>query len=146
LIWLTDPSLTSAVVANLSTPANQQALGVQEIFAEGSLHNKFNGAGVDPRTPDIVLKVNTGVIFTGGTKLSEHGGFNEDDIHTALLVSLDGLDHAVVKSAVINQQVAPTVIKALGLNPEELEAVVKEQIPVLPFLFSGKVDNKISGF
>jgi Type I phosphodiesterase / nucleotide pyrophosphatase len=146
LIWLADPSLTPAVVANLSTPANQQALGIQEIFAEGSLRNKFNSPGVDPRTPDIVLKVNTGVIFTGGTKLSEHGGFNEDDIHTALLVSLDGLDHAVVKSAVLNQQVAPTIIKALGLNPDELEAVVKEQIPVLPFLFKGKVDNRISGY
>jgi hypothetical protein len=24
--------------------------------------------------------------------------------------------------------------------------VRKEQIPVLPFLFSGKVDNKVSGF
>jgi hypothetical protein len=146
LIWLSDPSLTPAVVANLSTPAHQQALGIQEIFAEGSLRNKFNSPETDPRTPDIVLKVNTGVIFTGGTKLSEHGGFNEDDIHTALLISLDGLDHAVVKSAVLNQQVAPTIIKALGLNPEDLEAVRKEQIPVLPFLFKGKVDNKISGY
>jgi hypothetical protein len=146
LIWLTDPSLTPAVVANLSTPAHQQALGIQEIFAEGSLRNKFNSPGIDPRTPDIVLKVNTGVIFTGGTKLSEHGGFNEDDIHTALLVSLEGLDQAVVKSAVLNQQVAPTIIKALGLNPQDLEAVRKEQIPVLPFLFKGKVDNKISGY
>jgi hypothetical protein len=86
------------------------------------------------------------VIFTGGTKLSEHGGFNEDDIHTALLVSLDGLDPAVVKSAVLNQQVAPTIIKALGLDPENLEAVRKEQIPVLPFLFKGKVNNKITGY
>lgn len=146
LIWLVDPSLTPAVVANLSTPANQQALGIQEIFAEGSLRNKFNSPRLDPRTPDIVLKVNTGVIFTGGTKLSEHGGFNEDDVHTALLVSLDGLDHAVVKSAVLNQQVAPTIIKALGLNPDDLEAVRKEQIPPLPFLFKGTVDNKISGY
>ncbi len=146
LIWLTDPSLTPSVVANLSTAANQQALGIQEIFAEGSLRNKFNNPAVDPRTPDIVLKVNTGVIFTGGTKLSEHGGFNEDDVHTALLVSLDGLDHGVVKSAVLNQQVAPTIIKALGLNPDELEAVRKEQIAVLPFLFDGKIDNKVSGY
>ena len=146
LIWLTDPSLTPAVVANLSTPANQAALGIQEIFAEGSLRNKFNNAAADPRTPDIVLKVNTGVIFTGGTKLSEHGGFNEDDVHTALLVSLDGLDHAVVRSSVLNQQVAPTIIKALGLDPNKLEAVRKEQISVLPFLFEGKVDNKISAY
>ena len=30
LIWLTDPSLTPGVVATLSKPANQQALGIQE--------------------------------------------------------------------------------------------------------------------
>jgi hypothetical protein len=146
LIWLTDPSLTPAVVANLSTPANQQTLGIQEIFAGQSLRNKFDNPGADPRTPDIILKVNTGVIFTGGSKLSEHGGFNEDDIHTALLVSLPSLEHAVVKSAVSNQQVAPTIIKALGLDPDDLDAVRKEQIAPLPFLFKGTVDNRVSEF
>jgi hypothetical protein len=146
LIWLTDPSLAPSVVATLSTPANQQALGIQEIFAGQSLRNKFNNPGADPRTPDIILKVNTGVIFTGGSKLSEHGGFNEDDVHTALLVSLDGMERAVVKSAVSNQQVAPTIIQALGLDPNELEAVRKEQIHVLPFLFSGKVDNSVTRY
>jgi type I phosphodiesterase/nucleotide pyrophosphatase len=146
LIWLTDPSLAPAVVATLSTPANQQALGIQEIFAGQSLRNKFNSPGADPRTPDIILKVNTGVIFTGGSKLSEHGGFNEDDVHTALLVSLPSLEHAVVKSAVSNQQVAPTIVKALGLDPAELEAVRREQISPLPFLFEGKADNSVSQF
>jgi arylsulfatase A-like enzyme len=146
LIWLTDPSLAPAVVANLSKPANQSALGIQEIFSGQALRNKFNNPGADPRTPDIILKVNTGVIFTGGTKLSEHGGFNEDDVHTALLLSLDGMDRAVVKSAVTNQQVAPTIIQALGLDPNELDAVRKEQIHVLPFLFSGKVDNSVTPF
>jgi hypothetical protein len=37
LIWLTDPSLAAGVVANLSTPANQTELGIQEIFALQSL-------------------------------------------------------------------------------------------------------------
>lgn len=146
LIWLTDPSLAPGVVATLSKPANQQALGIQEIFAGQSLRNKFDNPGADPRTPDIILKVNTGVIFTGGTKLSEHGGFNEDDVHTALLLSLDGMDRAVVKSAVSNQQVAPTIIQALGLDPNDLEAVRKEQIHVLPFLFSSKVDNSATRY
>jgi hypothetical protein len=41
-----------------------------------------------------------------------------------------------VKSAVLNQQVAPTIIKALGIDPNELEAVKEEQIHVLPFLFN----------
>jgi hypothetical protein len=138
LIWLTDPSLTPGVVANLAKPANQQALGIQEIFAGQSLRNKFNNPKTDPRTPDIILKVNTGVIFTGGSKLAEHGGFNEDDLHTALLVSMEGMDAAVVKSAVSNQQVAPTILRALGLDPNELDAVRKEQIHVLPFLFGSR--------
>jgi hypothetical protein len=144
LIWLTDPSLAPAVVANLSKPANQTALGIQEIFSGQALRNKFNNPGADPRTPDIVLKVNTGVIFTGGSKLSEHGGFNEDDVHTALLIANPALAHSVVKAAVSNQQVAPTIIKALGLNPEELDAVRQEQIQPLPFLFSGRNDNSVS--
>jgi Type I phosphodiesterase / nucleotide pyrophosphatase len=146
LIWLTDPSLAPGVVATLSKPAIQQTLGIQEIFAGQSLRNKFNNPGADPRTPDIILKVDTGVIFTGGTKLAEHGGFNEDDVHTALLLSLEGMDRAVVKSAVSNQQVAPTIIQALGLDPNDLEAVRREQIHVLPFLFSGKVDNSITRY
>ena len=141
LIWLTDPSLMPSVVANLSKPANQQTLGIQEIFAGQSLQDKFDNPGADPRTPDIILKVNTGVIFTGGTKLSEHGGFNEDDVHTALLVAHPDLERALVKSAVSNQQVAPTILKALGIDPDELQAVRKEQIHVLPFLFEGDEEH-----
>ncbi len=139
LIWLTDPSLTASVVSTLSTPTNQEALGIQEIFALQSLANKFNvpgsGPGDDPRTPDIILKVNTGVIFTGGSKIAEHGGFNEDDVHTALLVSFPGIAQQTVKAAVSNQQVAPTILKALGIDPGQLQAVQQEQIQVLPFLF-----------
>jgi hypothetical protein len=136
LIWLTDQELTSSVVATLSEPANQKTLGIQEIFAGQSLKDKFNDPGNDPRTPDIILKVNTGVIFTGGSKIAEHGGFNEDDVHTALLVSVAGLPQQIVKAAVSNQQVAPTIIQALGIDPSQLEAVRQEQIQVLPFLFN----------
>jgi arylsulfatase A-like enzyme len=136
LIWLTDPELVGGVVANISTPANQEALGIQEIFAGQSLRNKFNDPGSDPRTPDIILKVNTGVIFTGGSKLSEHGGFNEDDTHVALLVSIPGLGARHIKTPVSNQQVPATIARALGINPENLDAVRKEQIQVLPFLFT----------
>nr|HEV7955297.1 alkaline phosphatase family protein [Candidatus Acidoferrales bacterium] len=137
LIWLTDQELTSSVVANLSKPANQAALGIQEIFAGQSLRNKFNDPGDDPRTPDIILKVNTGVIFTGGSKIAEHGGFNEDDVHVALLVSFAGMEQQTIKTPVTNQQVAATIIKVLGFDPNQLQAVQKEQVNVLPFLFSG---------
>jgi hypothetical protein len=137
LIWLTDQELVGNVVGMLSEPENQKTLGVQEIFAGQSLRNKWNDPGSDPRTPDIILKVNTGVIFTGGTKIAEHGGLNEDDIHAALLVSFPTASPRTIKSAVLNQQVAPTIIKALGFNPSELQAVQQEQISVLPFLFNG---------
>ena len=144
LIWLTDPSLTASVVKTLSTPTNQEALGIQEIFALQSLADKFNvpgsGPGDDPRTPDIILKVNTGVIFTGGSKIAEHGGLNEDDVHTALLVSLPGINEQTVKAATSNQQVAPTILKALGIDPNQLQAVRQEQIKALPFLFTDNHD------
>ena len=136
LIWLNDQELTPSVVELLSKPANQKTLGIQEIFAGQSLKNKWNDPGSDPRTPDIVLKVNTGVIFTGGSKIAEHGGLNEDDVHAALLVSLPGVTPAHVNTPVLNQQVAPTIIKALGFDPDQLQAVKKEQITVLPFLFN----------
>jgi hypothetical protein len=137
LIWLTDQELVGNVVGMLSEPENQKTLGIQEIFAGQSLRNKWNDPGTDPRTPDIILKVNTGVIFTGGTKIAEHGGLNEDDTHAALLVSYPSASPRTIKTPVLNQQVAPTIIKALGLDPMELQAVKQEQISVLPFLFNG---------
>lgn len=91
------------------------------------------GPGEDPRTPDIILKVNTGVIFTGGSKIAEHGGIKEDDVHTALLLSFPSFDPQTVRIAVSNQQVAPTIIKALGMDPTQLQAVQQEKIHVLPF-------------
>ncbi len=138
LIWLNDQTQTAEIAASLSDPANQATLGIQEIFAGNSLKNKWNDPTVDPRTPDIILKVNTGVIFTGGSKIAEHGGINEDDVHVALLVSQEGMQSASVHTAVLNQQVAPTIVQALGYDPNELQAVQKEQIPVLPFLFTGQ--------
>lgn len=132
LIWLTDPSLTPGVVQTLSQPATQQALGIQEVFAGQSLINKWNDPKQDPRTPDIILKVDTGVIFTGGSKIAEHGGLNEDDLHVALLLSSPWLRQAAVNIPVTNQQVAPTILKALGLNPDELQAVREDQVDVLP--------------
>jgi hypothetical protein len=134
LIWLKDPSLIADVLSNLSTPAAQEQLGVQEIFAGPSLRTRWNNPETDDRTPDIILKTNTGVIFTGGSKIAEHGGLNEDDYHTALLVSGTKIRHRVVKGPTTNQQVAPTILELLGLNPEKLQAVQKEGTPVLPFV------------
>ena len=149
LIWLADQEELNAAVNLLTqnealpTPANPVGLGIQEIFAGNALRNKWNDPGSDPRTPDIILKVDTGVIFAGSSKIAEHGGVNEDDIHTALLFSFPGLQQRTVKTPTSNQQVAASIVKALGFNPNELQAVQKEQITVLPFLFSdGDADDR----
>ncbi len=132
LIWLKDQSMTESVVQNLSTPASQAAMGIQEIFALNSMKTKFADPAKDSHAPDIYVKTNTGVIFTGGSKLAEHGGINEDDVHVALLFSNPNFKSIAVKTAVSNQQVAPTILRILGLNPNALQAVQQEGTPLLP--------------
>jgi hypothetical protein len=101
------------------------------------------GNPADGRTPDIMVQPNPGVIYTGsGAKDMEHGGFAPDDGHVALLVSYPGLEHKVVHRRVGTKQVAPTILKALGLEPTLLDAVRKEGTEVLPGLFDDDDDRQ----
>jgi hypothetical protein len=91
--------------------------------------------GGDPRTPDIIVQPNVGVVYTGSLKKqSEHGGFAHDDTNVMLLVSNPSLRAKTVTSFVETTQVAPTILKLLGLDPGKLDAVRKEGTPVLPGL------------
>jgi hypothetical protein len=135
LIWLNSPSEIDAVLPSLTDATGGAQLGAQEIFAGDTLKTRWDDPAVDERTPDIIVKVNTGVIFTGGSKIAEHGGLNEDDIHVGLLVSGPGVEHPVVyKGNVSTAQVAPSILWLLGLNPNRLQAVQKEGTHVLPVL------------
>jgi arylsulfatase A-like enzyme len=51
-----------------------------------------------------------------------------------LVVSNPKLERKVVDERVENKQVAPTILKALGLEPEKLEAVRNEGTRALPGL------------
>ena len=83
------------------------------------------------------MQPNVGVVYTESSKKhAEHGGFGQDDTNVMLLVSNPDIDARVVTSFVETSQVAPTILKALGLDPKALEAVRKESTPVLPGLFS----------
>jgi arylsulfatase A-like enzyme len=96
------------------------------------------------RVPDIIIQPLHGTIYSGSSKkLSEHGGFtgttptiaNEDDnTHTALVVSNPHLSPGVVNTATSNMQIAPTILKALGLDPQALNAVRREGTTILPGL------------
>ncbi len=133
LIWLTDQTQTAASVALLE--ANENNYGQGQIFSGPSLDLIFNDPKVDSRTPDIVVAPNVGVTYTGGgKKVSEHGGFAEDDRHVMLLVSNPSFSPATFADQVETRQVAPTIIRALGLDPQHLWAVQKEGTQVLPDL------------
>jgi Type I phosphodiesterase / nucleotide pyrophosphatase len=148
-IWLADPSTTAEAVAALET--NGTAIGLGQIFYGASLNTLFNPPGVpnnpgpccllraggDPRTPDIVVIPNVGVVYTGGDKKqSEHGGFAHDDTNVMLLVSNPEIKAHSVNSFVETAQVAPTILQLLGLDPQSLDAVRTEGTPVLPSIFS----------
>ena len=81
--------------------------------------------------PDFIAVTDHGVIRTGGTKLSEHGGFSDDDRNVALLVSSPRIKPQVVEALTSTTQIAPTIPSALGLDPKQLRGVRKEGTQVL---------------
>ena len=135
MLWLTDQSQTASAVATLSLPANENLFGQGEIFAGPSLTLQFNDPLTDSRTPDIIIAPNVGVIYTGGTgKVAEHGGFAYDDRNVLLIVSNPKYKPSTFDDQVETRQIAPTIIKALGLDPSLLSAVKSEHTETLPGL------------
>jgi len=133
LLWLTDQTQTESAVATLE--AHEDLFGQGEIFAGPSLTLQFNDPLTDSRTPDIIVAPNVGVIYTGGkAKVSEHGGFAYDDRNVLLIVSNPKYKSATFNDQVETRQIAPTILKALGLNPDLLSAVKSEHTETLPGL------------
>ena len=141
LLWLSDSSLTTAAVGMLETqsPATANIAGIGQIFSGPGIAQMFNPPGLppygDPRTPDNIVSPNVGVTYSGsGKKRAEHGGFSHDDTNVMLLASNPAISAATVTSAVETDQIAPTILAALGLDPDKLTAVQKEGTQVLPGL------------
>jgi predicted AlkP superfamily pyrophosphatase or phosphodiesterase len=138
LIWLGDQSQTQAVADYLN--ANAKALFIDEVMAGNEINLKFNSPSTDPATPDVIVQPIYGTVYTGShAKNAEHGGFSFGDTNVGLIVSNPSLDARTVKTPVATSQVAPSILKALGIDPSELRAVQKEGTAVLPFLFN---DNR----
>ena len=146
LLWLTDRSQTAADFAKTyllahngvgndinGNPKPYTASGLSTVYA-GSTAAQFVGvAPTDPRVPDLIGIVQHGVVYTGGTKkIAEHGGNDVQDRNVPILISgpnVTGL--ATNPSPVETTQIAPTILSLLGLNPGELQAVVREHTPAL---------------
>ncbi|HXW69956.1 MAG TPA: alkaline phosphatase family protein [Methylocella sp.] len=137
LLWLStnDASDTAKAVAQLE--ANAAIIGADGgQFFSGPYLDLFYA---DPttkegsRTPNIIMAPKVGVVYTGGTKkIAEHGGFAKDDTNVLLLIANPGLDHKTIYTPVSTAQIAPTILKLLGLNPYSLIAVQKEGTEILP--------------
>jgi len=153
-IWLANSNRTVDAVTALENAATATGLG--QIYYGASLNTLFNPPGVpehpgpccklreggDPRTPDIVLIPNYGVVYTGNLKKqSEHGGYAWDDTNVMLLVSNPDIEARTIHSFVETAQVAPTILKILDLDPNALDAVRLEGTPVLPDLFGAGDHN-----
>jgi|SRR5450432_1013847 len=133
LIWLKDQSQTTAVADYLNKSA--KALFIDEVMAGASLKLKFRDPMDDSRTPDIIVQPTYGTIYTGSSKKNaEHGGFSIGDTNVGLIVSSPDLPAQVIKTPVATSQVAPTILKALGLDADLLDAVRNERTPELPGL------------
>jgi len=134
LIWLQGQNISGQQVADyLNT--NASALFIDEVMGGAELTLKFNDPAKDSRTPDVIVQPAYGTVYTGSTaKNAEHGGFSFGDTNVGLIVSNPGLSHAVVKTPVATSQVAPSILQALGLDPQNLKSVKIEKTEVLPGL------------
>jgi hypothetical protein len=154
ILWLQDQSKKNIgnVVAQLTDPANRKLMfanepprgaifksnicfgeELAEIYGDPTSHDPVAAA----RAPNVVIQPNWGVIYSGSSKkIAEHGGGSLDDTHVALLVSNPALGATTINAHVTTTQVAPTILKALRLDPHKLDAVRKEHtkpLPGLPF-------------
>jgi arylsulfatase A-like enzyme len=150
ILWLQDqsPANVSAVVAQLTDPSHRAAMFADALPTGTIFHSSVtSGAQLaaifgdptsnDPvaaaRAPNVFIQPNAGVIYSGsGKKIAEHGGSTADDTHVALIVSNPALRHRKIHEPVRTTQVAPTILKALDLNPRALDAVRKEGTQALP--------------
>ena len=149
LLWLSDRSQTaadfvknyllthSAAGNNISgNPITVSASGLKAVYA-GAASAAFYGVPVsDPRHPDVTGIAQHGVVYTGGkAKIAEHGGDDPQDRNVPILVvSPSQRDGRTVGAPVETTQIAPTILRLLGLNPDELQAVRIEHTQVLPGL------------
>lgn len=142
LIWLRDQSQVNDVVATLKANLGCNAPGIcadgpQAYILSGPRLAALFGDPASGRTPDIIVQPNPGVIYTSSkAKDEEHGGNAPDDSHLGLIVSYPDGHHRErhVDRRVSTTQVAPTILRALGLAPDSLLSVRAEGTRALPGL------------
>jgi hypothetical protein len=146
VIWLNDrsdaaTSFAKSFLLNHSgmgndingNPKAYTASGLRTVYAGAEAAAYFHVAAGDSRVPDLFGISQYGSVYTGGHgKIAEHGGANPQDRDVPLVVSGAGAGkHSVDSSWVETTQIAPTILRLLGLNPNSLQAVQIEHTKAL---------------
>ncbi len=113
--------------------------GLARIYAGHAAAAFFGVPYSDPRYPDVFGRVQVGTVYTGGSKIAEHGGDNPGDRDVPLIVYAPGAVRPGSSDRwVETTQVAPTILQLLGLDPYALQAVRIEGTQVLPGIGEGR--------
>ncbi|HEY0531132.1 MAG TPA: alkaline phosphatase family protein [Actinoplanes sp.] len=146
LMWLTDRSPAATTFAQnfllhhagtgndiVGAPRPYTASGLTRVYA-GSAAAAFIGVPAgDQRVPDLIGIAQPGVVYTSKkSKIAEHGGDTPADRDVPIVVSGAGATRRTVTGPVETTQIAPTILRLLGLDPRELDAVRIQHTPVLP--------------
>jgi hypothetical protein len=147
LLWLNDRSPAATAFAKdfllhfngtgndiNGQPKPYTSSGLTTVFAGTAAANYFKVQPGDSRVPDVLGIAQYGTVYTGKmSKIAEHGGANPQDRDVPLVVSGPPVGHTGQNSASVETtQIAPTILRLLGLNPMNLEAVRIEHTAVLP--------------
>lgn len=146
IMWLSDRSQSAAdfaknyLLAHDGTgngidgqPKPYTASGLKTVYAGQDAAALFGTAVGDPRVPDLFAFAQHGVVFTGKKgKIAEHGGADPQDLNVPLLVAGPHSKGTTDAHPVETTDIAPTILRLLGLSPRELQAVQREGTPVLP--------------
>ena len=151
LLWLSDRSPEAFAFAKQyllshSAPANTisdpkgvysttvAASGLTAVYTGSAADTLVGAPAGDSHAPDLIGIAQHGVVYTGGVKkIAEHGGAADDDRDVALVVSGAGVRHGSVNATPVQTaQIAPTILRLLGLNPNALQAVRIDHTHQLP--------------
>jgi hypothetical protein len=153
LLWLSDRSSAAEQFARSwllghDAPANtvDDAKGVHSTTVTRSgLNAVYTGAAArvfvgaaatDSRVPDLIGVAQPGVVYTSGVKkIAEHGGASVADRSVPLVIASLGVRRPqAIDTAVQTTQVAPSILRLLGLDPTGLQAVREHHVRTLPGL------------
>ena len=103
--------------------------GLRAIYAGKDAADLIGVSKNDDRVPDVIGIAQIGTVYSNPTKIgkiAEHGGDAEQDRHVPIVVWGAGVERSTSGDPVETTQIAPTILRLLGLPIDELIAVKKE--------------------